>query len=305
MPLVSIIIPNYNHAPFLKQRIDSVLDQTFQDFEVIILDDCSLDNSREIIESYRNHPKISHIIYNEKNSGSTFKQWKKGIDLAIGEWIWIAESDDWCEAVFLDNVLESDNVNSETVISFAQAYIINEAKKSCYASYNGDALFYNLDGLLFIKKKMLPYNGIWNASQAIFRRKYYYKLSSEYLKYKFCGDWIFWVELSLMGDVAVCGKIISYFRKHDKDVTSKSTKSGIRYFEEFDALRYFNHLLADKAYFSRHNTYYTHYKQLCNIRKSITKEDMKRLKKKYSQQFTSKQKIKLRLNEFFGYLKIF
>ena len=49
-PSVSVIIPNYNHALFLQQRIESVLNQTDQDFELIILDDCSTDYSREIIE---------------------------------------------------------------------------------------------------------------------------------------------------------------------------------------------------------------------------------------------------------------
>ena len=49
-PSVSVIIPNYNHAPFLKERIDSVINQHYDNFEVIILDDCSKDNSREVIE---------------------------------------------------------------------------------------------------------------------------------------------------------------------------------------------------------------------------------------------------------------
>ena len=93
-PLISIIIPNYNHALYLKQRIDSVLNQTFQDFELIILDDCSTDNSREIIERYRGNPKITQIIYNKKNSGGVFKQWIKGIEKVKGEYVWIAERDD-------------------------------------------------------------------------------------------------------------------------------------------------------------------------------------------------------------------
>jgi len=101
MLTVSVIIPNYNHSKFLRKRINSVLDQTFQKFEVIILDDCSSDNSKEIIEEYRFNNKISHIVYNDINSGSTFKQWEKGIQLAIGDLIWIAESDDWCEPNFL------------------------------------------------------------------------------------------------------------------------------------------------------------------------------------------------------------
>ena len=52
-PLVSVIIPNYNHAPFLKERIDSVLNQTYQNFEVILLDDCSTDNSLKRIVRIR------------------------------------------------------------------------------------------------------------------------------------------------------------------------------------------------------------------------------------------------------------
>ncbi|MFM7595916.1 MAG: glycosyltransferase family 2 protein [Flavobacteriales bacterium] len=92
--LVSVIIPNYNHAPFLKERIDSVLNQSYSHVEVILLDDCSSDNSREIIEEYRRNEKVKHIVYNQKNSGNTFIQWQKGVELALGEWVWIAESDD-------------------------------------------------------------------------------------------------------------------------------------------------------------------------------------------------------------------
>ncbi len=96
-PIVSVIIPNYNYSAFLKQRIDSVLQQTFNDIEVIILDDNSSDNSKDVIESYRGEPHVSHIVYNEENSGSTFKQWRKGFDLARGEFIWIAEADDFAD----------------------------------------------------------------------------------------------------------------------------------------------------------------------------------------------------------------
>ena len=101
MPKVSVIIPNYNHALFLEQRLESVLNQTYQDFEVIFLDDASTDSSRAVFTKYANHPKISHIIFNETNSGYPFKQWNKGVNLAMGEYIWIAESDDYAELNFL------------------------------------------------------------------------------------------------------------------------------------------------------------------------------------------------------------
>ena len=60
-PLISVIIPNFNHAPYLKQRIDSVLSQTYDNLEVILLDDCSRDNSGEILSSYKNNPKVKKI----------------------------------------------------------------------------------------------------------------------------------------------------------------------------------------------------------------------------------------------------
>jgi len=78
-PLVSIIIPNYNHARYLEQRLDSVFNQTYQNFEVIILDDCSTDNSLEIIEKYKDNPHLSLVVVNETNSGSSYKQWDNGI----------------------------------------------------------------------------------------------------------------------------------------------------------------------------------------------------------------------------------
>ena len=89
MPKVSVIVPNYNHEPYLRQRIDSILNQSYQDFELILLDDCSVDNSRDILMAYKNHPKVTQLVFNEQNSANTFKQWNKGIELAKGEYIWI------------------------------------------------------------------------------------------------------------------------------------------------------------------------------------------------------------------------
>ena len=70
--MVSVIVPNYQHAPYLRERIDSILNQTYQDFEVILLDDCSKDESRDILLSYQDHPKVSHVVLNEENTGNTF-----------------------------------------------------------------------------------------------------------------------------------------------------------------------------------------------------------------------------------------
>ncbi len=80
-PAVSVIVPNYNHGRYLTERLESIFNQTFRDFEVILLDDASTDNSLEVIERYRGHAGV-RIVPGAENSGSTFKQWLKGIDLA-------------------------------------------------------------------------------------------------------------------------------------------------------------------------------------------------------------------------------
>ena len=120
-PFVSVIIPNYCHAKYLDQRIQSVLNQTYQNFEVIILDDCSPDGgaSKAVIEKYRNNSHVSHIVYNENNSGSPFKQWKKGADMAQGELLWIAESDDYADepSIFVEDIIRLQH-NKETKMTF-------------------------------------------------------------------------------------------------------------------------------------------------------------------------------------------
>ena len=99
---VSIIVPNYNYACYLNVRIASILNQSYTNYELILLDDASTDNSVEILEKYKDNPHVSHILVNEKNSGSPFQQWAKGISLARGKWIWIAEADDVAEPTFLE-----------------------------------------------------------------------------------------------------------------------------------------------------------------------------------------------------------
>jgi len=89
MPKVSVIIPNYNHARFLEQRIQSILNQTYQDFEILYLDDASTDDSNEVFAQFKDDRRIRSIL-NQTNSGSPFKQWNRGIKAATGDYIWIA-----------------------------------------------------------------------------------------------------------------------------------------------------------------------------------------------------------------------
>ncbi len=247
MPQVSVIIPNYNHAPYLKQRIDSVLHQTYADIEVIILDDCSTDNSKEIIEQYRNNKTISQIIYNDANSGSTFKQWDKGIQLAKGEYIWIAESDDWCENNFLETIVSGLEKNNDAVFGYCQSFCVNDNSEIIFQSNHFKLEDYCLKEK-FLEQFLCFQNAVFNASMAVFRKKSYYNISEFYRSFKFVGDWIFWAELSRLGTVYINAKPLNYFRKHDKDVSSKMYAGGLNFIEELQALNYFHqHLQLNNA----------------------------------------------------------
>src|SRR5689334_17639702 len=119
MPFFSVIIPNYNHAAYLEQRIHSVLKQSFKDFEVIVLDDASTDNSTALIQKY---PSIIKVV-NEKNSGSPFRQWEKGAALAKGEWLWFAESDDLASPAFLQTMYDVIQKNKTAGLIYCDAMI--------------------------------------------------------------------------------------------------------------------------------------------------------------------------------------
>jgi len=235
MPTVSIIVPNYNHAVFLTERLDSIFNQTFDDFEVILLDDCSQDESVQILSAYAKHPKVTHFVINEINSGSPFKQWKKGLELATGEYIWIAESDDWCEPEFLQTLTTGILKSPGSVLAYAQsASVMNNGEKLWSSTHRKREEV--VVGTEYIRKYLVKGNAIFNASMAIFRKSVIDKISEDYLHYKFCGDWLFWAEVSSTGNVYINGKQLNYFRSHTADVSTKAFQSGLSYREEVSVL---------------------------------------------------------------------
>lgn len=237
--LVSVIVPNYNHSKYLPQRIDSILSQTYQDFELIILDDCSTDNSAEVINSYVGNEKVSHIVLNEQNSGSTFIQWQKGFELAKGELIWIAESDDYCDAYFLQTLVTAFKEDDDLAFAYCTSNIVdgngNLLHRSDVASKIPEGVF---NGEQFIKRYMLGGNSVWNASAVVMRKDFALRADIQYMDYKSAGDHLFWVELAEMGQVAHIAKKMNYFRQHNNKVTPAKTKDGTTYREEHRIFNY-------------------------------------------------------------------
>lgn len=226
MPKVSVIIPNYNHAPYLQRRIESVLAQTYIDFELILLDDCSSDNSAELLLKYKDHPKVSHVIINEKNTGSPFEQWSTGFGLAKGDFIWIAESDDWCEPVLLETLVEPMLKDEKVVLSYCQSQVVTLNNEIIYKT-EYSALTGLLEGNAFVTAHMFGDPVIINSGMAVFRKKVLDQIDYGFRNFKSAGDWMFWIQVASGGKVFISGKYLNYFTRHIKTVSSKAEVTGI------------------------------------------------------------------------------
>lgn len=224
-PLISVIVPNYCHARYLNTRIDSILNQTYQNFELIILDDCSSDNSREVIESYRDNSHVSQIIYNETNCGNPFIQWEKGIKLAKGELCYIAESDDFCRPELLERLVRKFEEDDEVVLARCNTFFVND-NEEIYEGIRPKGYDRIYTGHEFIKRFLLVSNGINNAGMALFSREVALAVDKRYQTFKGAGDYMFWVEMSEFGKVANVDEPLNYFRRHEGVVTTRMDSNG-------------------------------------------------------------------------------
>lgn len=240
-PFVSVIIPNYNHARFLDERIQSVLNQTYQNFEVIILDDKSTDNSVEVINQYKDNPHVSQIIINEENSGSPFIQWNKGFELAKGDIIWIAESDDACEKTLLETLVD-EHTRNDNVVTFCKSQRMDENGLK-YETFHNEIQRGNWNGRDFIHFFLGKYNIIMNASSAIFNKNMALAIDPQYKAFKGSGDWLFWIELIENGSVSYIDEALNFFRKHHKSTTEIYYTNGTDFIED---KRIFDYLVKNK-----------------------------------------------------------
>ena len=200
------------------------------------MDDLSPDNSQEIIESYRAHPKVSQIIYNEKNSGSTFFQWNKAVlSIAKGEFIWIAESDDVADPKFLETLVPMLQQNSEVVLAYSQSAKMDSEGKitGSWSEWTQDLVegnYFNdsfqMNGQEYIEKFLIHKNTIPNASAVLFRRKTYAEIGGAVVDMKTNGDWGLWFKMLMEGDINYSSKIMNNFRYHGTSVIALASQKS-------------------------------------------------------------------------------
>jgi glycosyltransferase involved in cell wall biosynthesis len=238
MPKVTVITPNYNYARYLPQRLDSILAQTLRDFELIILDNASTDNSRQVIESYLHDPRV-RTVFNEQNSGSVFKQWNLGLRQATGQYVWIAEADDFAEPTLLETLVDRLDRYPNVGLAMSQSWIVDadgraisvdkssDLFQSHGADRTGDIDHSNEDfiasGRDFCLQYMYKYNHIPNASAVVFRRSVLEAVNGAPEDMQLCGDYMAYVKMLELSDIAAVGAHLNYFRCHSATTRARSS----------------------------------------------------------------------------------
>ena len=245
MPKVSVVVPNYNHARFLTTRIESILRQSYQDFELILLDDSSTDESQSILSAYAGDPRV-RLEFNQVNSGSPFKQWNKGVRLARGKYVWIAESDDYADPPLLERLVAVLEANPAVAYAFCRSWRVTEDGRKdgfgdFYLTYLDPSRWttdYCADGRDECRDYFIYQNTVPNASGVVFRREIYERVGGADESLHLCGDWKLWAAMALQGRIAYLGEPFNYHRSHAANVRSKSLLGRVDVSEKLQVIRW-------------------------------------------------------------------
>ncbi|MCC3245472.1 glycosyltransferase [Methylocystis sp. WRRC1] len=239
-PRVSAIIPNFNHARFLEERIQSIVAQEWLPEEIIILDDASTDDSREVIERIAKTIDIPlKIVLNDENSGNVFRQWEKGVSMASAEVLWICESDDFCDRKFLSTLApyfcDPSIMIAFGAIQFASAdgaplAGLDEYRESAARGFWNEPRVESAPE--WFKGPFGLRNVIANVGGCLIRRQTIEKsIWTEAQSYRVCGDWFLYMHLAHGGRIAFDPRAIAFFRQHAKN-TSVSSFRSLSFYEE-------------------------------------------------------------------------
>lgn len=235
---ISVVVPNYNYSNYLYQRVYSILNQNYKIHELIILDDASKDNSLFYIKQIEQ--KISgfvnvKVVVNDINSGNAFSQWQKGINLATGDYVWVAEADDYAKKNFLNEVVSPLKKNNNIVISYADTGFIDS---NGYITKNSlvdqiDILKTNHWNASYVNKGISEINcysylncTIPNVSGTIIKKGNYDEIFESAKKFHQSGDWFTYLNILNLGDISFINKTLNYYRVHGNNISQTFDKKA-------------------------------------------------------------------------------
>ena len=245
---VSVVVPNYNYAQYIEQRLTSIYSQNYPVFEVIMLDDASSDGSVAVAERVAiKADRTLCVIQNDTNSGSVFTQWKRATQIARATLLWIAETDDSAAPDFL-SVL-SNEFDESTAVAFCDSKQIGtngEHLSNSYQHYYAkiDARLFSqnfkLDGRVFATRAMAVSNVMLNVSGVLWDKSVlsncFASADGELRHYQLVGDWRVYLELLNTAGVSMAfiAKALNTHRRHNASVTR--TLDAQQHLDEISAM---------------------------------------------------------------------
>lgn len=187
--LVSIIMPAYNAEKTLSQAIRSVLAQTWQDFELIIIDDCSTDGTKALAQSFCEKDSRVRLLSNEQNSGASVTR-HNGITQARGQWLAFLDSDDAWAPDKLGKQMQTQKQHNADLIFTGSAFMDHESAPKSWTLHVPDTISY---------RKLLKQNLISNSSVVVRRDRY---LECECLSEGLHEDFVCWLRMLRGGALA-------------------------------------------------------------------------------------------------------
>jgi len=214
MPKVSVVIPAYNRAHYICEAIRSVLCQTFMDFELIIVDDGSTDNTREIVNSFQ-EPRIKYIY--QENCGVAAAR-NTGIAASSGEYISFLDSDD----SFFENALEKEvlvlDKHPEVAFCYCQRYVI-DGNGRMFVVKTSQKVSNILEGNDVIKDRLI-YGHFFGTSATLVRRSYLYEVGLFDPTFRYGSeDYDLFVKLAKRRFVAYIAEPLLKYRIHSSNMS--------------------------------------------------------------------------------------
>jgi len=240
IPRISVCIPTFNHAHFLKHAIESVLVQTFDNFELIIIDNCSSDNTRELVAEYVSSDRRVAYFCNETNVGPR-ENLNRCLKHASGEYVKILCADDLLEPTCLAESLRALEADPKVVLAATARLLVDEQLRPLrVAGYTDKNQV--LDGRAMIRYTLFNGNYIGEPSAVLFRREVAERGFDT--SYSLLIDVEMWLHILEKGNLAYIGAPLCRFRYHGAQETNKVIGSldfideEVRLYEKYIGMEY-------------------------------------------------------------------
>lgn len=217
---VSVCIPTYNGEIYIKKTMESILDQTYRNIEIIIVDDGSTDKTLEIISTY-NDSRIK-IIKNEKNLGMV-NNWNKCFEYVNGEYILFLFQDDIISKDAVERKVSILDNNSDVVMVCSATSVIDENDniKLKRRSFKKDII---IDGRKVIRKSFRKKNIFGEPSNIMYRKDICDKIGKFNTELVYTPDWEYSLRVLKYGKMAYIDDVLTYFRISKSSMTRNLLK---------------------------------------------------------------------------------